>query len=242
MSELRIGLVAEGVTDHIAIEAALRAILPRPFVLTRLQPEATRPDIGGGWCGVLKWCGEQRGRGCSCLERDPSLELFDWIVLHLDADVADKTYADCGNEIEARAQAADFGILPCSGPCPPSSNAASSLRIVLSSWLGVASIGPRTLLCLPSKDLESWIAVVVLPHSHALIASDIECVKMRLSQLPKQVRTKKTASEYRTLAPKIAAQWAEIRVRCEQAERFHRDVEAVYRSLDRPCYSADGRS
>jgi len=44
---LRIALVAEGPTDYEIIHAALRAILPRPFVMTLLQPEATRPEMGG---------------------------------------------------------------------------------------------------------------------------------------------------------------------------------------------------
>ena len=49
MSELRIALVAEGPTDYVIIEAALKAVLPKPFILTQLQPEATRPDLGQGW-------------------------------------------------------------------------------------------------------------------------------------------------------------------------------------------------
>lgn|GEM_PF-6810164 len=53
MSELRIALIAEGATDLIIIEAALKAIIKPPFILNLLQPEATRPDIGGGWCGVV---------------------------------------------------------------------------------------------------------------------------------------------------------------------------------------------
>lgn len=43
MSELRIALIAEGPTDAVIIEAALKAILGRPFILQTIQPEATRP-------------------------------------------------------------------------------------------------------------------------------------------------------------------------------------------------------
>ena len=38
MSSLRIGLVAEGVTDSVIIQAALTAFLQRDFVLNLLQP------------------------------------------------------------------------------------------------------------------------------------------------------------------------------------------------------------
>lgn len=49
---LRIALVAEGTTEFEVIQAALQAILsPRSFVLTKLQPEETKPEMGTGWGG-----------------------------------------------------------------------------------------------------------------------------------------------------------------------------------------------
>ncbi|MHB1267957.1 MAG: hypothetical protein ACYCY2_10210 [Acidithiobacillus ferriphilus] len=103
MSDLRIALVAEGPTDLILIEAALKAILLRPFVLNQLQPEPTRPEMGGGWGGVFKWCQEFRRRGAVSIEEDPTLNHFDLVIVHLDADVADKTYADYGVTVEQAA-------------------------------------------------------------------------------------------------------------------------------------------
>jgi hypothetical protein len=44
MSELRIALVAEGPTDYETIQAALKAVLPDPFVMIQLQPEATQAE------------------------------------------------------------------------------------------------------------------------------------------------------------------------------------------------------
>ena len=96
MSELRIALIAEGATDLIIIEAALKAIIKPPFILNLLQPEATRPDIGGGWCGVFKWSHTFKQKGFHEFKDDPTLALFDLIIIHLDADVAEKSYADCG--------------------------------------------------------------------------------------------------------------------------------------------------
>ena len=44
MCDLRIGLVAEGKTDLIIIEAALQSILgDRSFLITLLQPETSAP-------------------------------------------------------------------------------------------------------------------------------------------------------------------------------------------------------
>ena len=76
MSDLRIALVAEGPTDCIIIEAALKAVLGQPFVLTQLQPEPTRPDMGGGWGGVFKWCQEFRLRGAASREEVSAYEPF----------------------------------------------------------------------------------------------------------------------------------------------------------------------
>jgi hypothetical protein len=134
MSDLRIALVAEGVTDQVIIEAALRAILRRPFVLTLLQPEATRPELGGGWCGVLKWCREFAARGWGRLEDDPSLELFDLIVLHVDADVAEKSYSDCGGAFAT--PTAEWHPLPSPHDCPPISPSVDAIQSAISSWLG----------------------------------------------------------------------------------------------------------
>jgi hypothetical protein len=193
MSDLRIALVAEGPTDHVIIEAALRAILPRPFVLTLLQPEATRPKLGSGWCGVLKWCGEFQARGYGSIEDDPTLELYSLVILHLDADVADKSYEDCSMTALAR-----WGSLPCSQACPPPAATADQLSAVLLSWLGISAAGNKTTLCVQSKSSEAWLAAAVFPENQTLM-KDIECrinIECQLSQLPKNQRIKKGRTEY----------------------------------------------
>jgi hypothetical protein len=91
MSDLRVALIAEGPTDAIIIEAALKKLLPRAFVLTQIQPEVTRPKLGTGWGGVLRWCIEFASRGHSRLEDDPTLPGFDLVIIHLDADVAERS-------------------------------------------------------------------------------------------------------------------------------------------------------
>ena len=63
MSDLRVALIAEGPTDAVVIGAALKALLPRSFTLTQLQPEPTLPKLGTGWGGVLRWCLEFAQRG-----------------------------------------------------------------------------------------------------------------------------------------------------------------------------------
>jgi hypothetical protein len=230
MSELHIGLVAEGDTDQIVIEAALKAILARAFVLTRLPAEATRGAHGGGWCGVFKWCKEFRALGHAGLAQDPTLELFDLVIVHLDGDVADKTYADCGPAADQ--QAADLAGLPCAMPCPPPSDTVAALRLVLLTWLGVSREDAKTLFCIPSKSIESWLAAALLPGSHPLL-SGIECrssavLTCQLAQLPKAGRIRaKSAPVYRSHAGAVTTRWGDIRSVCSQAAVFQDAVVAA---------------
>lgn len=227
MSDLRIALVAEGPTDQVIIEAALKAILPRPFVLTLLQPEPTRPEMGGGWGGVFKWCFEFKQKNCATLEDDPTLGLFDLFIIHLDADVAEKSYADCGTAVVQAA--ANLPVLPCSVPCPPPSDTVNQIESLLNAWLCIQQRGPRTIFCIPSKVSEAWLAAALLGNNHPLL-TEIECnlsLEARLAQLPKAHKVRKSVPAYRPLVSTITSQWATVCGICSRATVFHQDVDAV---------------
>lgn len=227
MSDPRIALVSEGPTDFSVIEAALKAVLQRPFVLTQLQPEPTRPEMGGGWGGVFKWCQEFRLRGAASIETDPTLSQFDLVIIHLDADVAGKQYADCGPAV-AQAAAA-LQSLPCEQPCPPPVNTVAALEVVLLSWLGVVAVGPKSLFCIPSKASDAWLAAAMLPGGHVLLTS-LECnlnLETALSQLPKGQKIKKAVREYQTHARTIAQQWQQVKNHCTQACVFEQRIQRI---------------
>lgn len=103
--------------DALLIEAALKAVLRGPFILSTLQPSPTRPEFGGGWCGVFKWCREVAARGSANLETDTTLPGFDLFIVHVDADVADLSYGDGGDAVEKASLS--MPLLPCTSPCPP---------------------------------------------------------------------------------------------------------------------------
>lgn len=193
-------------------------------MLTRLPAEATRGAHGGGWCSVFKWCKEFRALGHAGLAQDPTLELLDLVIVHLDADVAEKTYADCG--LAAAQQAADLAGLPCAMPCPPPSDTVAALRLVLLTWLGVSREDAKTLFCIPSKSIESWFAAALLPGSHPLLPG-IECrpstaLASQLAQLSKAERIRaKSAPQYRSQARAVTTRWGDIRTVCSQAQVFH---------------------
>ena len=229
MSELRVALVAEGPTDAIVIEAALKALLASPFVLTQLQPEPTHPKLGTGWGGVLRWCLEFALRGHSSLEDDPTLPDFDLFVLHVDADVTEYRYSDVSPEIETIAIERGWPALPCSSPCPPPEGSVDEMRSRLLIWSGLDTTGPRTVFCVPSKAPEAWLVGALFDQGHTLL-NNLECnlrLESRLKALPRVERVRKKTREYRARSQEITQAWATVRQRCSQAERFSSEVLAA---------------
>lgn len=229
MSELRIALVAEGGTDYVIIEAALKAILNRPFILTKLQPEATKPEMGTGWSGVLKWCEATALRHSGSLDADPTLDQFDLLIIHLDVDVASENYGNAGQQVPLKAAKKGWSILPCAQACPPVINSVAPLISVLDSWLSPVSRGNKTVLCMPSQSSGTWLAVATLPANHALLAGP-ECnisLESSLAMLPLKYRIRKKVREYRNHADKITNSWVTIKAICTQAVTFESQVLAA---------------
>jgi len=229
MSDLRVALVAEGPTDAIVIEAALKALLPRPFVLTQLQPESIRPWLGEGWGGVLRWCRDFATRGYASFEMDSTMPDFDLFVVHVDADVAEQSYRDVSEEIASTAIKRCWPNLPNKIPCPPPNGSANAVRACILSWTGMRVPGPKTVLCVPSKAVEAWVAAAAFRNDHASL-TDLECnlnLARQLAALPKGQRIKKAPRQYRARAGAITSAWPVVRQRCSQAERFSMDVLAV---------------
>jgi hypothetical protein len=229
MSDLHIALVVEGDTDLVIIEAALKAIVERPFTLTKLQPEATTPRMGTGWSGVLKWCDASSQRHPACLDCDPTLEQFDLLIIHLDVDVSSETYANAGAVVEDMAVQKNWGALPCAQPCPSITNSVTPLTATLDSWLRPASRGNKTVLCLPAQASGTWLAAASLPAGHALLVG-AECninVESNLARLPLNQRIHKKVREYRQHANKVTSNWPAIKAICSQAVDFESAVLAA---------------
>jgi hypothetical protein len=231
MSDPRIALVAEGPTDRIVIEAALKAILNRPFLLNVLQPEPTNPRSINGWGGVFKWCQQFRQRGAASIEADATLSNFDLVIVHLDADVADKSYADLGAAVVQAA--AHLQPLPCALACPPPGDTVAALEAVLLDWLGLtptpSATGARSVFCIPSKASESWLAAAVLPAGDALLTG-LECradLETRLAVLPRAQRIRKGQRDYQAHASQITSRWSDVTARCQQAASFTLQVGAI---------------
>ena len=138
---LRIAAAVEGPTDAIMLRAILRALLPddADFVFQTLQPErsaafgsASFGATGAGWVGVFHWSRQSAQEGGGSVSGCSALSFHDVLIVHVDADVAGKTYASGG------IQDAPRDDLPCEEPCPPPDRTTNNLRAVVLNWLGRA--------------------------------------------------------------------------------------------------------
>lgn len=230
---LRIGLVAEGITDKLVIQAAIKSLLgERRFILRLLQPEESLPlelstpalSQGKGWGGVYLWCEGVRQRNGGRLNGDLLFSGYDILIMHLDADVAGKNYSDC--EIEDLT-----GDLPFKEKCPPPAATTDRLRSVLLRWLGETATPAKTLLCTPSKSCETWVIAALFPDDPVMIRKGWEChpkPESRLGTKPKAVRVTKSKASYEAVQEKISAAWPRLRDELSEAGRFSDDfVSAV---------------
>jgi hypothetical protein len=220
---LRVALVAEGPTDRVVVEAALRSMLSeRPFVLNQIFPEGSTSfgELGTGWVGVYRWCHQSARRGNGHLSADRLLfQNCDLLILHLDADVAEYDYNDGAIHPGPRDHE-----LPCALDCPPPSDTTNALRDVLLSWCGETAAPPRTVVCMPSKSTEAWVVAALFPSDRAM-ARGIECYSnpaSRLAQQPKAIRVRKTESDYQGRAETIKEAWPRLTARnaLGEARRF----------------------
>lgn len=186
--------------------------------------------MGVGWPGVLRWCRRFARLGCAGLESDPTLSDCDLVIVHLDADVAGSTYAQ--GHVEQAAQG--LRPIPSPQPCPPPSATTDQIRMCLLEWLGLQQLGPRTVLCVPSKAIEAWLTAGVLADGHDLL-DGLECkmgLEARLAGLPLAERIHKRQLEYRKRASAVTQRWGAVKQVCSQAERFEREARAALACRD----------
>ena len=233
MSEpLRIGLVAEGITDKLVIESAIESLLKgRSFILRLLQPEESLPlglelpsvSHGNGWGGVYLWCQGVKERNDGRLDGDILFSQYDILVIHLDADVAGKRYSDCGIQDES-------SDLPCEEACPPPSASTDRLRTVMLRWIGEDTNPRNVVLCTPSKSCETWVIAALFPDDAVMARQGWEChpkPESRLGTKPKANRVTKSKVGYESIQNRICEAWPRLRTELSEADRFSTEFEAA---------------
>jgi hypothetical protein len=150
------------------------------------------------------------------------------LVIHVDADVAGKNYRDDQRVSDAP------NDLPCERPCPPASATTDALRQVVLGWMGETATPPKTILCTPSKAIETWVLVALYPLNQFSAGNDVECRTNPETQLQSQPSAqrlirggKKDRQKYREFAPAVAHAWPHVRLCCTEAERFSTEFLAA---------------
>lgn len=223
---LRVSIVAEGKTDFVILCAAIDSLLNgADYVPTLLQPEyplGERPGpTGEGWGGVYRWCLQTRKQGQDRVGGAPILA--DVVIIHLDADVAAKTYA--------QAHITDStGDLPCAKPCPPARATTDRLRKVMLRWCGESQLPEGFAFCTPSKSMETWVMAALFPNDKGMKAQGWECCdnpEGRLGAQPIARRLQKSEADYQTRSDEFRKNWPRLRNLLSEAERFSQEFAAT---------------
>jgi hypothetical protein len=231
MSKIRIGLVVEGVTDALVIEAALNRLLTGSlFTLTTLQPETPPCIRGEGWGGIYRWCRQIASTRSKTLLESPVLRQFDLLIMAIDADVAGKTYSS------ANVLCPVCNDLPCEKDCPPASDTTTQLVKAVKKWFSPLDIGQGVVICTPSKSIESWVVAALYAETKTDFSDTIECSRDLLQYMHakpaderlvvrKSGRLRKRKNKYRWAQQSIARKWDDVEEFCSEAIAFRRSLE-----------------
>ena len=222
---LRVAAAVEGPTDAIVLQAILETLLSdTEFEFQRLQPEESRAfdtttfgQTGAGWVGVYRWSRQSASEGGGSVSGSSAFACHDILIVHVDADVAAKTYAS-GSIKDAAPN-----DLPCEKPCPPPRITTDALRIVVLNWLGERNTPRGLVLCTPSKNIEAWVVAAVWPDNHMVQQDDWECRPNpggQLAALPTERRFSKRSEDYQDRQKEISREWPNVSAALTEARRF----------------------
>lgn len=226
---LRVGIVAEGATDFLVLEAIMKTVTPElEFVHIHPAP-APVSRFGNGWRGVKAWC-EENGPELETYRRGITSEALDLLVIHVDCSMADK--------------------LGVERPCPPANDTALELKQTIEeTWLGRVPPPEFVVLATPAMSSDAWvISAFDDPYSNL---SSIECdkaaedefvrrkifrrkpdVRMRNGRKVKETRVHKKPKLYEPMAERCGLLIDQVCTHCPQAEAFRSNFRvAVARSL-----------
>lgn len=208
---LRVGIVAEGKSEWLVLEAIMRSLVS-DIEFVRLRPDFTLTSgAPHGWKGVRAWCREFGGKLEAFMRGVKGREIH-ILLIHADCSMAHNEGAD--------------------RPCPPAANTADALRgVILVQWLGCETPPALLVVTTPSKSTDAWVVAALDPPYRRL--ADIECdmavenelVARRLLR-KKDGEVKKPEERYRPLAELVARRLEVVLAHCTQAARFVTEFRA----------------
>jgi len=215
---IRVGIVAEGTSDWLALEELMKAVHP-DVEFVHLRPDMTLVSRSPhGWKGVKAWC-QQEGVRLEALLTGVAGFPIHLLVIHVDCSMA--------HNIDAL------------HPCPPARATADALREVLvRDWLNRPHLPGFVVLATPSRTTDAWIVAALDPPysgDEPLECDDRaerELVQRRLLRL-RDGEVKKPEAKYRPLAEAMAQALDRVCEICTEAERFRQDFAAAVTSISR---------
>jgi hypothetical protein len=228
---VRVAFVMEGPTDYVVLRAAVRALLAgRDFEPTIIRPELDenlRPETEGGWGGVYKWCRQVLNQADVAARENPVFAMNDIVVIQVDADIARMKYQDYGI---TDAPDDELRRGTCEKACPPPNATTNAVRTVMLGWLNETAMPPHTVLCTPSKNLETWVLAGLFPENDQAVKPNLECrwgLEVQLRRYGLMRGDKKLIDAYKAKEQKIQSAWLSVREKCSEAERFSLDFLAL---------------
>lgn len=230
---LRVAAAVEAPTDAVVLRAIMKNILgDTEFDLQILQPERSvalgsqSSRTGVGWGGVYRWCRQSADEGGGSVSGSSVLSNYDVLVVHVDADVADMSYADAG------IRDAPSRDLPCNQPCPPPDRTTNELRTVILDWLGESLCPLQVVLCTPSKNMDAWVVAAVWPSNPMVIRRNWECHSDpggQLRVMPSERRFRKSMQDYRAKQHEMTDAWPSVSRSLTEAARFSHEFFVAVR-------------
>lgn len=216
---LRIGIVAEGKSDWLALEELMRAVHP-DLDFVHLRPDMTLVSQSPhGWRGVKAWCRQEGARLEALLSGVQGLPIH-LLVIHVDCSMA--------HNVDA--------LLPC----PPARDTADALReVIAQGWLGRPSLPGFVVLATPSRSTDTWIVAALEPPYSG--NQPLECDDEAEGELVRRRRlrrrggeVKKPEAKYRPLAEGMAQQLDHVCSLCSEAARFREEFALALAACTTP--------
>lgn len=212
-----VGLLAEGPTDAMVIEAVVANIRPDVRIIP-LLPEmdasgimaATPNSHGYGWTGVRSYCASIRD-GLEEFLRSITSEPLDGLLVHVDCSMAH-----------------NVGL---QHPCPQAMTTATALsNLVQTTWLQLRGPLSNFIVVTPSMEIEAWVvaALGLQRRSPAPLECDpditMELVHAKILKMKRDRHgvqaPKKAQRTYVDMKPRIAAGTPAIVSQCTTAAAF----------------------
>lgn len=243
MSDIKIGVIAEGKTDVILIEGILKKIFAQyPITVVSISPTENEINLldkkceGFGWRSVFVICSELQKR----IEMQQIIgNVFDFIVIQIDGDVLLASYEDIGVNTDPNI----LGRLNYDSSLSISENCNYlEENVILRHWIKNVPDIP-IIFCVPFINSDIWAAYILYDNQRNDLAESttkknlntVICTRYngkRLANHKSNGKLKKIVSSYITTIELLDRQlWKELTQKFSQAQKFNDKINTALYAL-----------